>query len=86
MGMAGLIEGAREHHVVDHQRVLTRGEQLRQPHIDRRRIGPGALEHIILGDHAAGREAAPGGCHRFGDAAQLGLVVKQPVACLAVLR
>ena len=44
---------AREHHVVDDQRVLTRREQLREPHLAA--IGRG-LEDVVLRDEPARRQ------------------------------
>ena len=49
---------AREHEVVDHQRVLAGSEQLRQPHLGRRAVGAERLEHVVL------RNRPPGGSPR----------------------
>ena len=50
---------AREHHVVDDQRVLARCEQLREPHLAA--IGRG-LEDVVLPDEAARWERPALGC------------------------
>src|SRR5258708_9392674 len=61
---------AREHHVVDDQRVLARCEQLREPHLAA--IGRG-LEDVVLPDEAARWECPALG----GD-----LLVQPPELCL----
>src|SRR4029077_15299885 len=65
-----IFRPAREHHVVDDQRVLARCEQLREPHLTA--IGRG-LEDVVLPDEAARWECPALG----GD-----LLVQPPELCL----
>jgi hypothetical protein len=75
-----------EHHVVDHQRVLAGGEQLRQPHIGLSTIGAGTLEDVILWENPARRQVAPGRRDCLHRTAQRDLLLEQPIACSPVLR
>ena len=81
-----VIERAREHEAVDRERVLAGLEQLRQPHIDRGAAGTCLLEDIVLRDGPAGRQLASGSGHRLDSAAQLDLLLEQPVARRPLLR
>ena len=45
-----VVERAREHEVVDHERVLAGHEQLRQPHLGRGAAGSCLLEDVVLRD------------------------------------
>jgi hypothetical protein len=78
--------GPREHEVVDHQRVLAGREQLRHPHVGGTSVRGLALEDVVLGDDAAGRQLAPGGGHRLHLATQLDFPLQQPVARRPVCR
>ena len=86
-GPRPLVAGvAREHEAVDHERVLAGREQLRQPHVGRGAVGTCPLEDVVLRNNPAGRELAPRGSHGLHGAAQLDLLLEQPVARRPVLR
>src|SRR2546430_13624726 len=50
-------------------------------HIARRAVGTFALEDVVLGDDAAGRQRTPRSRHVLQRAAQLDLLAEQEVAC-----
>ena len=70
---------AGKHHAVDHQRVLARREQFRQPHPGRRAVGPLLPEQVVLWHYPARRQPPPGFSHRLHRTAQLDLLIKQQV-------
>src|SRR4029077_8940486 len=72
---------AREHHVVDDQRVLARCEQLREPHLTA--IGRG-LEDVVLPDEAARWECPALGGDLLVQPPELCLRLQQLVACAPV--
>src|SRR5262245_21017005 len=72
---------AREHHVVDDQRVLARCEQLREPHLAA--IGRG-LEDVVLPDEAARWECPALRGDLLVPPPELCLRVQQLVACAPV--
>jgi hypothetical protein len=70
---------AREHEVVDDQRILAGSEQLRELHFARRAVGAEAVENIVLGNQTAGGKRAPGDGDRFHSAAKLDLFGQQVI-------
>jgi hypothetical protein len=87
LGSRPLIAGvAWEHEAVDHQRVLAGRKQLGQPQVGRDAVHTFPLEDVVLGDDPTGWKRTPGGSHCLGGAAQLDLLLKQPVARRPVVR
>src|SRR5207237_10467741 len=72
---------AREHHVVDDQRVLARCEQLREPHLAATGRG---LEDVVLPDEAARWECPALGGDLLVQPPELCLRLQQLVACASV--
>jgi hypothetical protein len=86
-GAGSVVAGvAGEHHAVDDERVLARSEQLGEPDGGRIAVRCGSVQGVILGEHAAGRQRAPGGRHGLHRAPQLDLLREQPIARRPVLR
>jgi hypothetical protein len=87
LGPWALVAGrAREHEVVDDERILAGREQLRKPHVGWVAVRSGPLEDVVLRHGPARGEPAPGGGYRLGGAAQLDLLLEQPVARRPVVR
>jgi hypothetical protein len=74
-----VVCGAGKHHAVDHQRVLARREQFRQPYPGRRAVGPWRLEDVVLWHYPTRRQPPPGLSHRLHRTAQLDLLFNQQV-------
>jgi hypothetical protein len=85
-GTRPLVAGVTgEHHAVDHQRVLAGREQLREPHVGRCAVRTCPLEDIVLRDWPTGRKLTPRGGHCLHHAAQLDLLLEQPITRRTVL-
>ncbi|HEX4204785.1 MAG TPA: hypothetical protein VHZ51_11450 [Ktedonobacteraceae bacterium] len=80
-----VVEGTREHEVVDHQRIETSHEQLRQPHLGRDTTGFCLLEDVVLRNDPTGRKPAAALGDRFGHTAQFDLPLQEPVARRSVV-
>ena len=74
-----------KHHAVDHERVLTGCEQLRKTHVNGVAVHPSPLEGVVVGHHPAGRQPSPRDSHRLHSAAQLDLLLEQPIPRRPVL-
>ena len=74
-----------EHEAVDHQRLLARCEQLREPHLHSGTGLPGSVEDVVLRYDAPRRQAAPGCRHLLHLAPQVALLLQQTIACGPVL-
>ena len=74
-----------KHHAVDHERVLTGCEQLRKTHVNGVAVHPSPLEGVVVGHHSAGRQPSPRDSHRLHGAAQLDLLLEQPIPRRPVL-
>ena len=77
---------AREHEVVDHERVLAGSEQVREAKVNWGSTGPSALEHVVLWDPTAWRKRTTRGCHRLHCAAKVDLLLEQPITRRPILR
>src|SRR5215217_3349775 len=81
-----LVAGiAREHEVVDHERVVLGREQVAQPELTRPAVAIHTGEDVVDRHFAAGWEVAAFGRDGFHQDAQLTLASEQPIARLAVL-
>jgi hypothetical protein len=75
-----LVGGARVHHAVDDERVLAGREQPRERHLGRAAVRQRVVEDVVLGYDAARRQLPSGRGDGLDRAAQLGLLLEQPIA------